>query len=119
MFRIECFVDDRRLPELLRALAGLVRGVPSVVPVVNVEEDHPSGLKAKTNGALLGVFAEYVGKLSGPFGPTEVRDFLKSVGKSPTSSSYLMQKAVAARLVKRTGKSSQVRYHPIKRGKEN
>lgn len=115
MFKIEVFVDDKRLPELLRAMAGLVRGLPSVVPVVNAEEDHPSGLKAMTNGALLNMFTEHLARLNDPFGPEEVRSFLKSVGKSQNSYSYLLGRAMAARLVRKTGKPGHIRYHPIKR----
>jgi hypothetical protein len=115
MFKVEFFVDDKRLPDALRALAGLARGLPSVVPVVNVEEGHPSGLKPKTNGALLDAFALHIAKFDQPFGPEDVREFLKSVGKAPGSASYLVQKARVARLIKVIGKSSSVKYHAIKR----
>jgi hypothetical protein len=115
MFKVEFFVEDKKLPDSLRALTGLIRGLPSVVPVVNVEEDHPSGLKPKTNGALLEAFASHVARFDKPFGPEEVRDFLKSVGKAPGSAGYLVQKARHARLIKVVGKSSAVRYHTIKR----
>jgi hypothetical protein len=113
MFKVEYFVEDKKLPDSLRALAGLVRGLPSVVPVVNVEEDHPSGLKPK-NGHLLESFAQHIAKLDS-FGPTEVKDFLKSVGKAPGSASYLIKKAKAAKMVRSTGNSNSIRYYPIKR----
>jgi hypothetical protein len=116
LFKVEYFVEDKRLADSLRALSGLVRGLPSVVPVVNVEEEpHPSGLKAKTNGKLLGMFSEHVAKLDGPIKAAAVKEFLKSIGKSPGSSSYLIQQAIAARLVRRVGKSSATTYHPVKR----
>jgi hypothetical protein len=114
MFKVEFFVEDKRLPDSLHALTGLIRGLPSVVPVVNVDEGHPSGLKPKTNGALLEAFASHIARLD-RFRPQDVRDFLKSVGKSPSSSSYLVQKARAARLIKMVGKSSAVTYIVIKR----
>jgi hypothetical protein len=115
MFKVEFFVEDKKLPDSLRALTGLIRGLPSVVPVVNVDEGHPSGLKPKTNGALLDAFAHHIARLDHPFGPAEVRDFLKSVGKAPGSASYLIQKARKARLIKSTGASNSIRYHTIKR----
>jgi hypothetical protein len=115
MFKVEFFVEDKKLPDSLRALTGLIRGLPSVVPVVNVDEDHHSGLKPKTNGALLDAFASHIARFDGPFGPQQVRDFLKSVGKAAGSAGYLVQKARVARLIKVVGKSSAVRYHVIKR----
>jgi hypothetical protein len=115
MFKVEFFVEDKKLPDSLRALTGLIRGLPSVVPVVNVDEGHPSGLKPKTNGALLDAFALHVSRIEGAFGPAEVRDFLKSVGKATGSASYLIQKARKARLIKSTGASSSIRYYAIKR----
>jgi hypothetical protein len=115
MFKVEFFVEDKKLPDSLRALTGLIRGLPSVVPVVNVDESHHSGLKPKTNGALLDAFALHIARFDHPFGPSDVREFLKSIGKAPGSASYLVQKARAARLIKVIGKSSSVKYHTIKR----
>jgi hypothetical protein len=114
LFKVEYFVEDKHLPASLRALTGLIRGLPSVIPVVNVEEEaHPSGLKPKTNGSMLEAFANHIAKLD-TFGPDEVRAFLKSNGKSIDSASYLVKKASNARLLKVVGKSSAVRYYTIK-----
>jgi hypothetical protein len=115
MFKVEFFVEDKKLPDSLRALTGLIRGLPSVVPVVNVDEGHHSGLKPKTNGALLDAFASHIMEFDRPFGQNEVREFLKSHGKAVSSATYLIQKAIKARLVKRTGSSNATRYHVIKR----
>jgi hypothetical protein len=115
MFKVEFFVEDKKLPDSLRALTGLIRGLPSVVPVVNVDEGHHSGLKPKTNGVLLDAFAQHIARFDHPFGPNDVREFLKSNGKAPGSASYLIQKAIAARLVKRTGSSNATKYHVVKR----
>jgi hypothetical protein len=114
MFKVEFFVEDNKLPVSLRALTGLIRGLPSVVPVVNVKEDHPSGLKPATNGAMLEAFGHHIARLD-KFGPGEVKDFLKSMGKSPGSQGYLIKKAVAAKMIKRTGKGRSITYHVVKR----
>ena len=37
MFKVEFFVDDKRLGNALRALAGLAHGAPTAIPVVNAE----------------------------------------------------------------------------------
>lgn len=114
MFKVEFFVEDKKLADSLRALAGLARGLPSVVPVVNVEEGHPSGLKPVTNGALLEAFGHHIAKFD-KFKPDDVREFLKSMGKSPGTAPYLVQKAMRARMLKRSGKGNGVVYHTVKR----
>lgn len=113
MFKIEAFVEDKRLAEALRALAGLIRGQPSVVPVVNVEHHPKSGkLKAKTNGALLDMFAQHITDLK-ELRPADIKKFLKDSGRSPGSSAYLVGMARKAKLIKATGKSSAIIYHVL------
>ena len=115
MFKVEYFVEDKKLADSLRALAGLARGLPSVVPVVNVDEGHPSGLKPVTNGALLEAFEVHIAKLDKPFKPNDVREFLKSMGKAPGSYSYLLQRALKARLIKKSGVGTGTIYQTVKR----
>jgi hypothetical protein len=115
MFKIEAFVDDKKLSDVLRALTGLVRGQPSVMPVVNVEEEEQE-IHAKSNGSLLSLFAEHLAKHKAPtMTVSEVKTWLEKLGKSALSSNYLMKQAIAAKLVRRTGKSSAVVYH-IRKG---
>lgn len=112
MFRIEFFVDDKKLAIALRSLAGIAMGAPTVEPVINAEET-PQGPKQLTNsGSAVEMFAEHLRRTK----PTEVRPadarvFLKSIGRSPTSATYLLIEAVKAGLVKRgKGRGSQTNY---------
>jgi hypothetical protein len=110
MFKIEVFVDDKKLAEALRALAGLALGQPSVVPVVNAE--HSGGkIKAATNGSLLDMFHQHLTKTkTQSFRAADVKAFLKSVGKSEGSSNYLSQQAAKAGFAKKSGKGSAMSY---------
>jgi hypothetical protein len=47
--------------------------------------------------------------------PQDIRDWLKSVGRSAASASSFAAQAVKHGLVKRTGKSSRVRYTIIRK----
>jgi hypothetical protein len=119
MFRIEVYVDDKKLAEALRALVGVVRGQPVISPVANVEENHPKQQpKAITNGTTLAMFEAYLGsyKSTASLTPQDLRDWLKTNGKSPLSASSLATDAVKARLLKRIGKSSAVHYTVIRKG---
>lgn len=114
MFRIEAYVEDKRLAEALRALAGLVRGQPSVVPVTNVDEGRT--LRAKSNGSLLGMFAEHLVKAKvTQLKPTDVDAFMKSVGRSKASRGHLVKTAIESGVIKRTGKTGSVVYHVVAR----
>ena len=111
MFRIEAFVDDKKLGEALRALAGIAIGNPAVQPVVNAEEKGgkvvPSG-----DGSLPSAFVEFVKarKLS-EFGPQEMKKFVKGMGRSETSSTYFTQRLQALGLVKKvSGSGPRTRY---------
>lgn len=115
MFKIEAFVEDMKLGDVLRALTGLVRGQPSVIPVVNVEEEEQE-IHATSNGSLLEMFVQHLAKSKATtMTPSEVKTWLEKLGKSALSSNYLMKQAIAAKLIRRTGKSSAVVYH-IKKG---
>jgi hypothetical protein len=117
MFRIEAFVDDKRLAEVLRALTGITRGQPSVIPVVNVEEGGKGMPIAATNGSLVAMFESHIGTLKqSDIGPDDVRAFLKAHGKSEASMTYLANLAIKHKLLRRVGKSSNVRFHIIKKG---
>ena len=117
MFKIEAYVEDKRVGDALRALAGIVRGMPSCVPMVNVQE-HPQTKKltAKSGGSMLEMLEKHllenkVEKLT----PDDVRAFVKTCGRSPASAVYLVGLAVKARLIKRIGKSSNTTYQVVKR----
>lgn len=114
MFRIELFCDDKKLPAVLHALAGLALGDPKIMPVINAERAPKSGggVKQITNGKLIELFAVYLTKTRAVEITTkDAQAFLKNAGRSPGSASYLLRNAVDAHLIKRgTGKGSAANY---------
>jgi hypothetical protein len=110
IMRITAFCDDRKLGHVLRALAGLVIGTPEVVPVVNAQARN-GALKQATNGSALDMFGAYLKKRKLSEVTRKVAaEFLKSVGRSPTSATYLLTQAKDAGLLRRRGKGSASKY---------
>lgn len=114
MFRINLFCDDRKLPELLRALTGLTVGVPDIRPVVNAEAGA-NGPVAKTNGSLVEKFTLYAKehKLK-QFTSKEARDICKAIGLAPGSSSYVTGQLVGAGVLKRGGANAKRRFYTVR-----
>lgn len=109
MFKIEdVYVEDKQLAQFLRAVAGIVRGVPRPVPVMNVTAD----LTSLTNGAnMVAVFADYVIKSKiQTFTPKDVQAWLVKNGRSKLSSNYILKNLVKTGMVKRSGKSAKSTY---------
>lgn len=115
MFRIECFCEDKNLPNVLRALAGLVRGQPSVMPVVNIVDERVSAkngaLRAATSGKLVDMLAAHLRQTHKDYiAPKEIADWLQKHGKSRLSTSYVASMAVDAGILKKTGKGAATLY---------
>jgi hypothetical protein len=102
MFRIEVFVDDKKLPGFLHACAGLVVSMSPPTPVVNVQEE---GLKAASNGSIPDMFYnELKRKKMQEFTPAEAHGILNALGASDASYNYvckILKDKRKARLVKR------------------
>ena len=111
----DLYVDDKRLGDLLKAIAGIARGMPRPVPVANIDE---VSMKAKLNGGnLVAVFAAHITKEKiTEVGPKDVQDWLAKHGKSRQSANYVCQGLKKAGMVKRTGKSQNSRYTVVKHG---
>ena len=103
MFRIEALVEDKKLGEVLKAMAGLVRGQPSVMPVMNVETaSGPAGVKVVGNGSIVHMLGAYMRKAHrSRISAKEIGAWLKSHGRSPMSASYVAREAVKARVLKK------------------
>lgn len=118
MFKIEdLYVEDRKLGDLLKAIAGIARGMPRPVPVANIEETG-RGLKAKSNGGnLVDVFTDHLIKQKiSEFGPRDVQTWLVNNGYSKLSAYYITRNLRKSGVVKLSGKSSAARYQVIKHG---
>jgi hypothetical protein len=104
MFRIEFFVDDKKLPAALLALVGIAHSQPSVTPVVNVKKKSNGQLAAKSGGNTMERFTEALQAHKGEtLKGVDFRAMMKPLGVSDKSYSYFLAKAVKAKLVKRTG----------------
>lgn len=115
MFKVEFYVDDKRLAPALKALVGIAMAQPSVLPVVNAKMAN-GHVKSEGSGAnMLELFATFLKKtkkenLIGK----DVDDFLRSIGRSKSSRAYLLKQAASAKLLKKSGKSSNTVYIPNK-----
>ena len=105
MFKIEFFVDDKYLAEVLRGVAGKARQL-QVIPVVNVAEEKTRG---RPNGQLkqdaehtLGLFLKELKKVAPEqIVAAQARQAAENCGMAPTSYSYFLQKAAKAKLIKK------------------
>src|SRR5215510_6133723 len=103
MFRIEIFVDDRKLPYVLWALSGHCIEVKAPQPVQNAQVKDGK-IRAKTpTGELVTMFIQHLKdqKITDMFGPDIPRDFMVAHGYSSKSYSNLLYSAVEAKVLKR------------------
>ena len=111
MFRVEFFVEDKRLADALRSLAGKTRGQPAVQPVVNVEP-AAGKLKANGSGTLVDMLGEFVHKNGvAELQPKKVKEWLEKHGFSADSASYVLRGAVNQGWLKKTGQGNATVYH--------
>jgi hypothetical protein len=100
VFRIEVFVDDKKLAAFLNAAAGLVASMSPPLPVVNLAPNHKD-LKAASGGTIVQSFhAELKKKRQATFTALEVKEYLERIGKSPLSYNYLIGQLKEQKLVK-------------------
>lgn len=109
MFKIEdLYVDDKRLGDLLKAVAGIAKGTPRAVPMMNIDDR----LAANSGGGNLSqVFADHLVKNKiEAFSPQDVKMWLAKNGRSKLSASYITKGLIKVGMIKRTGQSSATRY---------
>lgn len=105
MFRMECFVEDKHVADVLRAVAGMVHNL-QIVPVV-----EPSTVNGSDRTADL--FADYLNKHEGQITVQYAREFQKSIGRSPSSAQYVLSEAVRHKIIRRVGAGRGAKYHRI------
>jgi hypothetical protein len=99
VFRIEVFVDDKKLAAFLNAAAGLVASMSAPLPVVNMNKN----MKAASNGNVPDTFhAELKKKKRTHFTIQDVKAFLEATGKSRGSYNYVIKHLKEQKLVKPT-----------------
>jgi hypothetical protein len=85
------FVDDRKLAAFLNAAAGLVASMSPPLPVVNAVAKNGE-LKATSSGSAPEAFyAELKKKKAKDFTINNLRSFLESIGRAPTSHQYVLK----------------------------
>jgi len=110
MFRIETFVDDKKLSQLLHALAGIVIGTPNIQPVANgkVEKGKPV---STNSGELCDMFLAFAKKRKlTQFKAPEMREFCKVAGMSESSYSYILKRLHECKAIKKAGQGTKTVY---------
>ncbi len=107
LFKIDFFVDDKYLAEVLRVLAGRTRNL-SVVPVANAVPLRNGAIKQEA-GHTLGLFLKQL-KEQEVINAKTAKDASQKAGLSPASYSHLLASAVKQGLIKRRGKGKGTKY---------
>jgi hypothetical protein len=114
MFRIEFFVDDKKLPAALHALMGVSHGAPTVTPVANAIKTK-NGLAAASNGSGLDRFIAALGKHKGEkINAARAREIMREAGCNPESISYYLKGAREAGALRKAGTGSGTTYAIVK-----
>jgi len=101
MFRLEIFVDDRKLSYVLWALSGHVLEVKAPQPVANAQTKN-GVVRARTSGNRTEMLKDYLRehKITAPT-PGTIREFCASCGPSDKSYSNVLDNALKAKLLTR------------------
>jgi hypothetical protein len=114
MFKVTIFVDDKRLPELLHNLSGVVLGQPEIYPVANAKMKGRK-VVAKSNGSTgPEMFLHYLQEHKVvDFRPAEGKEICKAIGLSPTSVSYVLKALVEAKAIRHNKKTAQASAYSL------
>lgn len=116
MFRFtNIFVDDKKLPDFLHAMAGKIVSMDPPQPVVNASVGTDGKLNADTYGGTMSdMFIAHCRKNKIPsVTPSDVRAFLESVGRSPASCQHVLKQAVERGALRKKGKGLKARYEVV------
>lgn len=116
MFRIECFVDDKHVADVIRALTGKAIGQPTIQPVANAQA---KGGKIVTDGlSLCETFVKALAKAAAvglkETTMAKIKEFLRDQNAKESSAGYLVKCAERAGALKRKGSGPGVRYLIVK-----
>jgi hypothetical protein len=101
MFRISFLVDDKHLAPVLTSLTGKARDL-SVVPVGNVEAVPNGRGKHRTENSYELFMNEVRKRGVKQMTPKDVKELLDSMGRSSSSYSHLLNRAMADRAIKKS-----------------
>src|SRR6478752_8784231 len=109
MFRVETFVDDKKLAQLLHALAGIAIGTPNIQPVANATAK--GGKINATSDELCDLFKAYAKKHKlDKVKPADVRAFCKANGRAETSYGYVIKRLFECKMLKKHGTGTGMYY---------
>jgi hypothetical protein len=101
MFRLEIFVDDKKLAYVLWALSGHVLEMKPPQPVANAQVRNGK-VRAKAQDRI-GMLMQYLheNKITEMKGPSVIRDFCVAHGLSSKSYSNVLERALEAKVLTR------------------
>jgi hypothetical protein len=101
MFRIEIFVDDKKLSYVLWALSGHVIEMKPPQPVQNAQVKNGK-IRAETSGDRVDMLMKYLAdnKIT-EFGPSVAADWTRTVGLARGTYSNVLNKALRAKVITR------------------
>jgi len=106
MFRLEIFVDDRKLAYVLWALSGHVLEMRPPQPVANAQVKNGRVRAKVPSGDRVEMLMQHLRdkKITKMYGPSVVKEFCADIGLSEKSYSVVLRSALDARLLKRRKK---------------
>ena len=114
MFRIVCFVEDKKLSDVMHVLAGKVITMDVPQPVVNASATGGKVTADSSGGTMSEMFiAHCVKKKIKEVQPKDVRAFLESVGRSPASCQHVLKQAVEHGKLKKRGRGLKAVYEVV------
>lgn len=118
LFRIEFFVDDKKLAHALRGLLGVSLGSPSVTPVINAEvngKGKQKQIRSQSDGTMMSMLMAYINKShKETITPKETAAFLQGNGFSAASAHYTLRQCTDARHLRKTGKGTHTVYYVVR-----
>jgi hypothetical protein len=106
MFRVSFNVDDRKLAEALRALAGVASSAPEAQPIANGKFEAHGG------GSTMERFAPFL-KGKATVSAADVTNWCKANGLASSSKGYVLKLAVRSGLLKKVGSGTKTGYKVV------
>lgn len=117
MFKVEFYVDDKRIAQAIHALTGIAVGDPKINPVVNAVKKNGK-LHAKTDGDVVSLFMDWLKQHKDlkELKADHFRAFCNHIGRPVTSYSAVKDKIVkAGGILRRIGTGSASKYKVVVR----
>jgi hypothetical protein len=114
VFRIEFFVDDKKLAQAVRGLLGVAMGDPKITPVINAEVKQGK-VKQISDGTMSSMLMAYLNKShKETITPREVGVFLQENGFSKASAHYTLRQCTDQHFLRKTGKGNGTVYYVVR-----